>query len=64
VIVAIGMTALVADTKVAAWWILPVSIACAGACTHALASGTDAKLIEHLGERAIGVRTPGGEQRE
>jgi hypothetical protein len=27
VITAIGTTALVADTKVAAWWILPLSVA-------------------------------------
>jgi len=28
VVIAIGVTALVATTKVAAWWILPVAVHC------------------------------------
>lgn len=37
VIVALGITALVADTSVAAWWILPIAVAVllAGSLWHA-----------------------------
>jgi len=40
VVVAIGVTALVATTKVAAWWILPVAVALLLALTLWRASRT------------------------
>jgi len=40
VVVAIGVTALVATTKVAAWWILPVAVALVLALTLWRASRT------------------------
>ncbi len=40
VVAAIGLTALIADTSIAAWWILPVAVAALLAVSVFRAAGT------------------------